>query len=184
MPGLALQIDYTAPPGMTARKWSDFCKHANQEVGEYWNTHYKPKHFEAYAARRYRYSRRSTKYQAQKEKQAARGSRVLVADAGKYRETGQYEGRDTVKLGGRRDLVRSGLLMEQILRRPIMRIYPTRFTITMPTSRPRRPRLSRIDLHEEITRVIDEERTGLSAKWRVEIQIQQSRYKPRRRVRI
>lgn len=160
MPGLALMIDYTCPPDVAKRKWSDFCKEANRKVAIAWQKHYSGRRYEEYGAARYRLARRAPSTLRRKAKLAEKGRAYY---------------------GGRVALVESGLLSEQMQRRGSLRVYPTRLVLTFPTHVPRRPRFSTIDLHDEATRVIPEEADDLSRLWKLSIEGQLATYKPRRR---
>lgn len=161
--GLIIGIEYTQPPGVAARKWSDFTKAANQVVADTWHGKYLPRHFGPQAQRRYHLARRARSTVKKKERLAERGR---------------------VRHGGRRKLVHSGLLEEQVTRRGILRVFPKRFTLTMPAHIPRKPRRSSIDLHDEVTRTTGPEERYLGRQWEGSIHAQLAAYKPRRRVRV
>lgn len=161
--GLTISVDYTRPPGVMARKWSDFTKAANQDVAEEWHEKYLPSHFAEYAQQRYRLQARAKKTIAKKERLAKAGH---------------------VKHQGRRPLIHSGLLEEQVKRRGILRVFPKRFTLTMPSHVPRRPRFSSILLHDEIVRVIDSENRTLAKVWKRRILKELDGYRPRKRVKL
>jgi len=160
---LALYIDitYTRPPDVAARKWSDFAKAGNAAVAERWHENYLPSHFAEHAKTKYNYARRAASTLARKARMAKRGQAMH---------------------GGRRLLVEKGLLREQVSRRGILRVYPTRFTLKMPSHVPRRPKNSSIDLHEEVTRTTSGERRMLAKLWKKVVLKHLENYRPRRRV--
>ena len=160
---LHISIDYTRPPEVAARMWSDFCKDANMDVADEWHQKYLPSHFAEFGQQRYRLQHRAPST-LKKKAALARGG--------------------LVKHGGRRALVHTGLLREQVTRRGILKVYPTRFTLSMPSHVPRRPRFSSILLHDEITRTIPSEDRALGKIWKAKILQRLENYKPRRRVKL
>lgn len=165
MTGFGLIIDFKGilaerGQGVKARKLAEFQKSANAALARHWEQQYAPKHFESYAPQRYRLQKRAESTIKKKER---------LARAGK------------VKYGGRRALVHGGLLQQQMNRRGILRAYPNRLTLRKPSHVPRRPRFSTIDLHAEVTRVIEEERRALLKIAKQEFLRQLNSYRPRRR---
>ena len=107
-------------------------------AGKLWDKEYLGMHFRLGAGRRYSYQHRTAKTKRRKEQLAARGK---------------------VKKGGRVDLVHSGLLEESMTRQHVIRAYPTRVVVNMPTTSyvSSRPRGNRPNMAAEITRVIPSE---------------------------
>jgi hypothetical protein len=142
------------------RALSDMQKATNQLVAELWQQHYQPRHFEEFAARRYQYASRAMSTMKKKARLARRGE---------------------VKYGGKRALVHRGLLEEQMARRGVLRAYPTRVTLRKASHVPKRPSKSRINLHEEVVKVIPEETRYLIKQAQAEFLRRLAAYKPRRR---
>lgn len=159
---LIITIDYTQPPDVAKRKWSDFTKAANEEVAETWQEKHAPLHFESFAEVKYGYRARRPKTLKKKQGRARRGITLH---------------------GGQRALVDTGLLQRQMTRRGILRVFPTRFTLDHPTHVPRRPRNSSIDLHAELVKVTPSEDRFLARVWERRIELELLNYKPRRRVK-
>jgi hypothetical protein len=165
MPGFGIIIDFQgilAEQGTAAkqRALSDMQKAANTVVAREWETRYAPKHFEDYAARRYQYAQRAASTIKKKER-LARGGRV--------------------QHGGKRPLIWAGLLEQQMRRRGVLRVYPTRLTLRKASHVPKVPAKSKINLHAEVTKVIAEEATFLTKAAKAEFLAQLAAYKPRRR---
>jgi len=78
-----------------------------------------------------------------------------------------------------RALVESGLLAIQMTRRGILRVFPTRFTLSHPSHVPQRPKNSTIDLHAEVIKTIDSEVRFLTKVWKERILDELAKYKPR-----
>ena len=158
MARLVLTLDYTRPDGVMKRKWSDFCKAANQDVAIEWQRKYSPLHFQPFAGARYGYQKRAAATLDKKRRMAAKG-----------------------KLAGGTvlDLVMSGLLSQQMAREGILTVYPTRFTLTHPTHVPRMAKNSLIDLHEEAVKVHPSEDRYLGKVWEARIVKELAAYKPR-----
>jgi hypothetical protein len=153
-----LTLDYTQPPNVTHRKWSDFCKAANQAVAEEWERRFSPLHFQPYSSGKYGYEKRAAATLARKKRMARKG-KVLG--------------------GGLIPLVNSGLLQQQMARTGILTVYPTRFVLAHPTHVPRMARNSLIDLHAEAVKIIPSEDRYLTDVWRERLLKELASYKPR-----
>lgn len=132
----------TRPPDIGARKWSDFSKAGMTAVADLWHEQFIAPHFQT--AAKYRYG-----YQARKDKTRAR--KIRAARVGKALKGGQV------------DLVWTGALEQQMLRRGILRVYPTRFVLRKPAGSyiTDRPRGGRPNMVREITTVHPHERSRM-----------------------
>lgn len=159
---LILSIEYEQPPDMSARKFSDITKRANQSVAKLWENKILPLHFEGYAGGKYGYEKRHPSTLARKKKLAKRGK---------------------VKKGGRVALVHSGNLEAQMGRPGVLRVFPRRFTLIKPAGPyiTARPRGNRPNMVAEILTVLPSEDRRLTEAYDKSATRQLTRYRARRK---
>lgn len=120
-------------------------KAAHYAAGAYWDRRFLRLHFMASAGARYGYQARAKKTTERKKQLAKRGF---------------------VKKGGTVDLVHSGRLESAMMHRHVVRAFPNRVIVQMPSTSyvSHRPRGARINMASEITRVIPSEMTAINAE--------------------
>lgn len=162
---LYIEIDTERPPDIGARKWSDFSKAGMAAAAELWETRYVRHHFDTFASVKYGYQRRRP--QTEKKKRAA-------AKAGKALK------------GGRVPLVWTGLLERQMLRRGILRVYPTRFVLRKPAGSyiTERPRGGRPNMVLEIIKTIPSEERAMAAAYESKAAELMNNFRATRRVKV
>ena len=162
---LHIQIDTTRPPDIGARKWSDFSKTAMRAAADVWHTKFIETHFRPAAKYKYRYARRTSKYTDRKQ---------ALARVGKAARGGQV------------DLVYTGTLEKQMLRRGILRIFPTRFVLSKPAGSyiTDRPRGGRPNMVKEITTVVPSEAEAMAKAYQEAAAKLMNTYRATRRKKI
>jgi len=126
-----VKIEFDPDIAISKRARNEMLRAAHGAQALEWHRKFVKLHFDQPARYRYGYARR--KYQRRKEVAAKQKAR-----------------RVRVKMGGRRDLVYSGLTRHKMLRPPYVRAYPTRAHLTYATPsyvntnyRPGRPQLGK-----------------------------------------
>lgn len=162
---LHIQIDTTRPPDIGARKWSDFSKVGMRAVADLWHDKYIRPHFQPSARYTYGYSRRAPSTIKRKKAAAAAGK---------------------AKKGGAADLVWTGTLERQMLRRGILRIFPTRFVLRKPAGSyiTDRPRGGRPNMVREITTVVPREQDAMARAYQSAAAKLMNNYRATRRKKI
>ena len=144
-------IDITSDPDIEtlARRVPRLMKFAFERTAMYWHKKMLPRHFERKAKRKYHYQPRRRRYQHRKQAFAKRDRKI--------------------QKGGRSPIVYSGLTEALAEGRGVIRAYPTRVRLRMPspryvTPRPKDP--SKPNLHDEILRVMPGENRTLTRVFR------------------
>lgn len=162
---LHIEIDTTRPPDIGARKWSDFSKVAMQAAADLWHEKFIWTHFQPSSRYTYRYSRRAPDTIKRKKQRAIKGQ---------------------VKKGGSVDLVWTGTLERQMLRRGILRIFPTRFVLSKPAGSyiTDKPRGSRPNMVREITTTVPREQEAMARAYQSAAAKLMNTYRATRRKKI
>lgn len=162
---LILTIKTERPPDIGARKWSDFAKEGMRAAAELWQDKYVGLHFQPFARAKYGYQPRKVETIRRKKGAAAKGKAIK---------------------GGVVSLVWTGLLERQMLRRGILRIYPTRFVLRKPAGSyvTNRPRGGRPNLVREITTVIPSEERAMAAAFEERTAQLMNHYRATRRLKV
>lgn len=137
------------PLDITVRGWREILKTAWRAVGDYWEEHFKMRHFGPDAPGRYGYKYRSVNYLRKKWRYGALFP-WSIHDSGQTL------------------LVYHGKLRAAVRPRHAPRAFPSRVTVEIPGPRylQMTPRQSgRPNLGEELTRITDEEKAELEAVW-------------------
>jgi len=160
---LIITIDTERPPDIGARKWSDFSKAGMEAAANLWHEKYVRHHFATYAAVKYGYQPRKPRTQKRKRAAAKAGQAIK---------------------GGRVPLVWTGLLERQMLRRGILRVYPSRFVLRKPAGPyvTSRPRGNRPNMVTEITTVIPSEERAMADRYAYRAAALMNSFRARRRV--
>lgn len=144
-------IDITSDPDIPtlARRVPDIMKYAFTATAAHWHDKMLPGHFEPKAKRKYRYQPRRRKYQHRKKAFAQRDKKI--------------------RKGGGAPIVYSGLTESLAESRGVIRAFPTRVRLRMPsprwvTPRPKDP--AKPNLHNEILRVMPGENARLTRVFR------------------
>lgn len=147
------RIMETRPPDLVIRAWREIRKSAMRRIGLKWHQEMLPLHFEPNAANRYRYDRRSSKWIADKRKAAERGT---IGTGKNLKLVDPRAATDQLTL--------TGALRDNATRNAVIKVFPTRFTVTMPGTSytPSRPRGTGPWLADEVTRLLKYERDELA----------------------
>ena len=154
---IALGFDVEITGMVSRRALSRMRREAMKRAGAYWQQKMLPKHFQPGAIRTYGMKRRTAAYQKRKK---AKGIRHAV--------------------------VWSGQLKSLMLRRQIVRAFPTRATINIPgpSYLSMRPKGNRPNLGEEVTAVIKRDEDELTKIHDQELQELIDNHKPRSRKKV
>jgi hypothetical protein len=141
------------PPDLVIRAWREIRKSAMRRIGLRWHQEFLPKHFEPNAANVYRYDRRTSKWIADKRKAAERGT---IGTGKNLRLVDPRAATDQLTL--------TGALRDNATRQATVKVFPTRFTVTMPGTSytPSRPRGSGPWLAAEVTKLLKYEKDELA----------------------
>jgi len=171
IPKIAFTVTWEKPPEVAKRRWGLWTRDANRTVGDYWHRVFLPRHFQRGAGGRYRYASRGRKYEAKKAWMAQAGRKVRGLPIAKR---------------GFVPLVFTGEMERLLTRSRIIRVYPSRFTITMigPRYVTMTPRSGRPWLAREATRITPEEEAKLTALWGRVIEEQYGRFSAQQTKRI
>lgn len=104
------KIMESRPADVARDAWRGICKDSMAHVADYWHQKILPRHFTAQAKYTYQHKPRSNKYRDRKKKLAERGQAVM---------------------GGMVDNVLTGNSMRALLKKPVIRTFPTRATLYM-----------------------------------------------------
>ncbi len=161
-------IDITSDPDIEtlAKRAPRLMKFALERTAMYWHAKMLPQHFERKAQRKYHYQPRRRKYQIRKQAFAKRDKRI------------QKHGRAPIVYSGATEALAEG--------RRVIRPFPTRVRMRMPspqwvTPRPRDPR--KPNLHDEILRVMPGENRTLTRVFRENFNLGIGRYGRMKKVR-
>lgn len=129
------------PPDVTIRRWREFTRDAMAEVGALYENDYKMRHFEDGARTRYGYQSRTEGHIRRKARLVAQRSFKVSPDANL-------------------DLIFTGALRKAIKVRHLIRAFPSRVTVNMPSPsyaqmKPKQPSMP--NLGDEVTRVASDE---------------------------
>lgn len=144
-------IDITSDPDIDtlAKRVPRLMRFAFERTAMYWHSQMLPRHFEPKAKRKYNYQPRKRKYQNRK-KEFAKSDR-------------------TIQKQGRAPIVYSGLTEALAEGKGVIRAYPTRVRLRMPSTRwvtPRPKDPAKPNLHDEILRVMPGENRALTRVFR------------------
>jgi hypothetical protein len=141
------------PPDLVIRAWREIRREAMRTIGLTWHQTMLPKHFEPNAANVYRYKRRTAKWIAMEQRAAARGT---IGTERNMRLVDPRAATDQLTL--------TGALRDNATRQATVRVFPTRFTVTMPGTSytPSRPRGSQPHLAAEVTTLLKYEKEQLA----------------------
>lgn len=172
MPRLFFQVTYRRPHDVAKRVWPVMSRNAMGAVGTLWEREFKPRHFASDAGERYAYKPRSPAYLKKKERLAklsgpARATRRVSADVGRL-------------------LVYTGATRRAVLQRHLVRAFPTRVSVQIPTPKyvQMRPyKAGRPNLGEELTRVTSDEAREMEKVYAGTLRSQIREYRTEKRIR-
>jgi len=167
---LRLRFDVTSEE-VSTRALREASREGFFAVGQYWDRHFKMRHFETGAEDLYHYQARTPAYLARKKR-------------GWIRRGGQ---RYPVPGGGLLPLVYSGDTRAAVRQRLYPRAYPTRVTLQLPTPRYIRIRpykLKHPPLGDELTRTTRQESDELQALYQRVTESKLNRNREQRRARM
>jgi len=162
---LHIDIDIQRPPDIGARRWSDFSKAGMTAAAELWQDKYVRHHFEQFSSVKYGYQKRKARTKKKKEAAARAGKAIK---------------------GGRVPLVWTGLLERQMLRRGILRVYPSRFVLRKPAGSyiTERPRGGRPNMVKEITTTIPSEERAMAAAYESKAAELMNNFRATKRIKV
>jgi hypothetical protein len=153
LPLTRIKITVDPAPTKYARAPKRATKAGYRAMAEYWSKHFRPMRFRRGAQARYGFQQRKPRYRSRKRRLA--NANVRLKDyAPPF---------DTVREGGTRALVYTGLARHKMLLPPIVKAFPTRATVRMhaPSYFKIKPKSGQPSLYEEATRVIPSEKRKL-----------------------
>lgn len=161
-----ITITVTPAPSKYARAPKRATKAGYRGMAEYWAKVFRPMHFRRGSRARYGYQERKPKFR-RKKRRLAKANVRLKNYAPPW---------NTVKEGGTRALVYTGLARHKMLLPPTIKAFPTRSTVRMhaPSYFKIRPKSGQPSLYDETTRVIPSEKKKLEgvAQRRVERELE------------
>lgn len=143
----------TRPPDLVIRAWRQLRRDAMRMIGLTWHRDMLPKHFEPNAANVYKYKRRTARWIAAKQRAAVRGT---IGTGRLIRLVDPRAATDQLTL--------TGALRDNATRHATVRVFPSRFTVTMPGTSytPSRPRGNNPHLAMEVTTLLKYEKEALA----------------------
>lgn len=161
---IGLDITLERPPDVMARKFSDMTKAGMGKLALRWNDKYLPLHFKPGAAQRYGYQPRKPSTNQRKRRAAAKG---------------------LAKQGGRLPLVHSGNLEAAMARGGVLRVFPSRVTLTKPAGPylTDRPRNGRPNMMRELAALHPSEKTKLAEVFERVVMREMAKFRRRKKLK-
>lgn len=172
--GREIRGDDDRPEGVPIKKWGLITKAANRAMGFMWHAQFLPRHFGSDAAKRYRgvYKQRTSKWLARKlgiaNSDVNREANLQPSDTTSERQAKRRNARQRLvsQAGGQNFNVYTGTLKQMVTSVVVMRAFPGRFRLEMPTpaylpGRRRDP--NQPDIRGELTAMLTEEMKAMQS---------------------